>query len=203
MGRYRNYRQLNGECGCGKWCEVEHQFKDPFHLLIDSFSCLYTQGIKSTHAYLSMSFDSALEILPRNSDYVSVALLWWLPLSEIWRNGEKCFPSRISREPFATFVSRLCAIGFVLCSQHTVFLRVTFLHICSYHLSPLSAAVPHLCMLSWYISLGWAEVLCGLHSHSQGSESFKSNIVGPVPVVLREDCSTRVTLLGEMCPEKL
>lgn len=84
---------------------------------IDSFSCLYTQGIKSTHTYLSMSIDSALEILPRNSD-VSVALLWWIPLSEIWRNGEKCFPSGISREPFATFISRLCVIICGLQSAH-------------------------------------------------------------------------------------
>ena len=55
---------------------------------------------------------------PRNSDYVNVALPVVTPLSERWRSDEWCFPSRLSREPFASFATRVLAIICGIQSAH-------------------------------------------------------------------------------------
>ena len=145
---------------------------------------------------------SALEILPKNSDYISVSLLWWLPLSEIWRSGEKCFPSGISREPLATFGSRLCTIHYLWFTVSTLFFLESLFSI---YILTSSTYYVLLCpsRVCFHAAPLHVELRSSVSSRSRGSESFKSNIVGQEPAVPREDCSTGVTLPGEMGPEKL
>lgn len=92
---------------------------------------------------------------------------------------------RLSRKPFATFPTRLCAIICGLQSAHSFFLKLlSYLYLLTgtAHCPP-----PPPCVPQRRVALEWIEGLSERHSRSPGSGPLRSGSVRQGPAALGED----------------